>query len=192
MIRKLSGLLALALFCAEATAQTMRESVVSNAGQFPFEMPAKPNSDRTRTRKKLGRHGQVDLPAAPKDLDILNGKAVYPGLGANREFPIAPGVKGAVALRWNKDARSYSGRDSQCRRNRSTLLTKRASDCNRRCHFPAHILWKHTAATRATTSMESASLHNRFLHVRQLRLGGVNLLVSVADADSPQQPLHEQ
>lgn len=37
MIRKLSGLLALALFCAEATAQTMRESVVSNAGQFPFE-----------------------------------------------------------------------------------------------------------------------------------------------------------
>jgi hypothetical protein len=49
------------------------------------------------------------IPAPPKQVDVLNGKSIYPGLGANRDFPLAPGVKGNVALRWNKEARVYAG-----------------------------------------------------------------------------------
>jgi hypothetical protein len=49
------------------------------------------------------------IPAPPKQIDVLNGKPIYPGLGANRDFPLAPGVKGNVALRWNKETRLYAG-----------------------------------------------------------------------------------
>lgn len=47
------------------------------------------------------------IPSPKKQFDVLNGKTVYPGMGGRRDFPLAPGVKGSVALRWDKESRAY-------------------------------------------------------------------------------------
>jgi hypothetical protein len=44
---------------------------------------------------------QVTLPAGP-------GPRSYGYMGALRQFPFTPGVKGSVALRWDNDARAYT------------------------------------------------------------------------------------
>jgi hypothetical protein len=47
------------------------------------------------------------IPGAERQVDVLQGKAIYPGIGAYRDFPSAPGVKGSIALRWEKASRAY-------------------------------------------------------------------------------------
>jgi hypothetical protein len=44
---------------------------------------------------------KVNLPAGP-------GPGMYGYMGALRQFPFTPGVKGSVALGWDKDARKYT------------------------------------------------------------------------------------
>jgi hypothetical protein len=44
---------------------------------------------------------KVNLPAGP-------GPGSYGYMGAVRQFPFVPGVEGSVALRWDKDSRSYA------------------------------------------------------------------------------------
>ena len=38
----------------------------------------------------------------------VGGRGMYGYMAAVREFPITPGVKGSVALRWDKEGRAYS------------------------------------------------------------------------------------
>ncbi len=47
------------------------------------------------------------IPGPPKTVDLLNGKNGYPNIGFDRHFPMAPGVKGHVALRWDEGSRSH-------------------------------------------------------------------------------------
>lgn len=42
-----------------------------------------------------------------KQVDMLNGKNVYPNIGYSPQFPLAPGAKGNVTLRWDVDRRVY-------------------------------------------------------------------------------------
>ena len=44
---------------------------------------------------------KVNLPAGP-------GPGSYGYMGAVRQFPFVPGIEGSVALRWDKDSRSYA------------------------------------------------------------------------------------
>jgi hypothetical protein len=44
---------------------------------------------------------KVNLPGGP-------GPGSYGYMGAVRQFPFIPGVEGSVALRWDKDSRSYA------------------------------------------------------------------------------------
>lgn len=87
----------LSAVCTEATGEGKMKSVVLQLSLQVLESekgPAKKND-------VLVVAHQVNLPAGP-------GPGSYGYMAAVRQFPFAPGVKGSVALRWDKDRRNYA------------------------------------------------------------------------------------
>jgi hypothetical protein len=62
-------------------------------------------SRRVETPQELVAQGYI--PGAKRTVDVLDGKSIYPNVGMSRDFPLAPSVKGHVALTWDKEARAY-------------------------------------------------------------------------------------
>jgi hypothetical protein len=85
----------LAAVCAEVGGEDTGKSVTLNITLqvVEAEKGAKKNDLLVVSRK-------VTLPAGP-------GPRAYGYMAAVRQFPFTPGVKGAVALRWDKEHRSY-------------------------------------------------------------------------------------
>jgi hypothetical protein len=88
----------LAAVCTEAAGEGKMKSVTLQLSLQVLDSekgPAKKNDVLVVTHK-------VQLPAGP-------GPGSYGYMGALRRFPFTPGVQGSVALRWDKEARQYTG-----------------------------------------------------------------------------------
>jgi hypothetical protein len=87
----------LAAVCTETAGQGKAKSVTLQLALQVLEVekgPIKKNDVLVVSRK-------VNLPAGP-------GPGMYGYMGAVRQFPFTPGVKGDVALRWDKEHRTFS------------------------------------------------------------------------------------
>jgi hypothetical protein len=86
----------LSAVCTEAEGQGKMKSVTLQLALqvMDSEKGAKKNDVLVVTHK-------VNLPAGP-------GPGSYGYMGALRQFPFTPGVKGSVALRWDKERRNYT------------------------------------------------------------------------------------
>ena len=87
----------LSAVCSEAGGEGKMKSVTLQLSLQVLESergPAKKNEVLVVTHK-------VNLPAGP-------GPGSYGYMAAVRQFPFTPGVKGSVALRWDKERRNYA------------------------------------------------------------------------------------